>query len=299
VTRRGVHGLRGPASRINRQLNHSRLASRLLTAALGLAFAIVFTVPASAAELRLAWTNNLLTVSSRGLPGGSIQIWYLEAFCRHGSTRQDWSLTTIPHATELLSIDPNQQTLRLRSKVQPDVEVIHQIRAGPDELDFDVTFVNRGSAFADVQWFQPCIRVDRFTNRQQSNYTPRCFIFTKRGLTTLDRTARREDAIYRGGQVYVPSGVDLNDVNPRPISPDVPVNGLIGCFSADDQMLLATAWDQTQELFQGVIVCLHNDPRVGGLQPGETKHLRGKVYLMKNDPATLLARYRKDFPTSR
>jgi hypothetical protein len=45
-----------------------------------------------------------------------------------------------------------------------------------------------------------------------------------------------------------------------------------------------------------VIVCIHNDPRVGGLKPGETKKLHGKVYVMKNDPKALLARYTRDFP---
>ncbi|HUL51322.1 MAG TPA: hypothetical protein VLU94_01930, partial [Candidatus Nitrosotalea sp.] len=169
------------------------------------------------------------------------------------------------------------------------------IRARQDEVEFQLTVRNAGREFADLQWFQPCLRVDRFTGRGQSNYYERCFIFTERGLTTLDQTRRAEEAIYRGGQVYVPSGIDLNDVNPRPISPDRPVNGLIGCYSSDNQFMLATAWDRTQELFQGVIVCIHNDPRVGGLKPGEMKKLRGKIYLIRNDPVALLKRYDRDF----
>jgi hypothetical protein len=173
--------------------------------------------------------------------------------------------------------------------------VRHEIVAKADEVDFQMTLTNSGSHFVDVQWFQPCMRVDRFTGLRQSNYIGKTFIFTKDGFTTLDKTRRTEEAIYRGGQVYVPPGVDLNDVNPRPISPDLPVNALIGCISADHKYLLATAWNSTQELFQGVIVCLHNDPRVGGLQPGEAKSLRGKVYIMPNDPAALLTRYKRDF----
>jgi hypothetical protein len=255
--------------------------------------------PARAAELTVNWTNNMLAVSGPAVAGGKLDIWYLEAFCRHGSTKQDWGLTTIPQRTTLLSIDPKQQIIRLRTEVQPAVVVDHEIQAGTDEVDFQLTLKNNGPEFADVQWFQPCIRVDRFTGRSQSNYISRCFIFTESGLTTLDKTRRRDEAIYRGGQVYVPSGIDLRDVNPRPISPDVPSNALIGCFSADNQSLLATAWDQTQELFQGVIVCIHSDPRVGGLQPGQTKKLHGKLYLLKNDPAALLARYGKDFPSGR
>jgi hypothetical protein len=156
-----------------------------------------------------------------------------------------------------------------------------------------------GAAPVDVQWFQPCLRVGGFTGLGQSNYFQRCFIFTRDGLTTLDKTRRTEAALYRGGQVYVPGSVNLEDVNPRPLSPDQPINGLIGCFSADGKYLLATAWDQTQELFQGVIVCIHNDPRAGGLEAGESKKLRGKLYFLKNDPGALLRRYQRDFPKTR
>ena len=61
-------------------------------------------------------------------------------------------------------------------------------------------------------------------------------------------------------------------------------------------MIYATAWEPYQELFQGVIRCLHSDFRLGGLQPGETKQIRGKIYLVPNDVPVLLARYAKDFP---
>ena len=39
---------------------------------------------AGAAEtgLRIAWTNNILAITSPQLPGGRIDTWYLEAFCR-------------------------------------------------------------------------------------------------------------------------------------------------------------------------------------------------------------------------
>ena len=248
-----------------------------------------------AAQLTLRWTNNILTVSGPEVPGGKMDIWYLEAFCRPGSTRRDWAQTVIPHHTELISLDEERQALTLRSRVEPAVEVVHEIRAGVDDVDIRVSLRNTSANHSEIDWFQPCLRVDRFTGRGQSNYVSRCFIYTERGLTMLDQTRRTEDAIYRGGQVYVPAGVNLNDVNPRPISSDRPVNGLIGCFSEDNRWLLATAWDHTQELFQGVIVCIHSDPRVGGLGPGETKVLHGKLYLMKNDSAELLARYRRDF----
>jgi hypothetical protein len=85
-------------------------------------------------------------------------------------------------------------------------------------------------------------------------------------------------------------------VNPRPLSSVVPSNGLIGCVSSDGKELVATSWEPYQELFQGVIVCLHSDFRIGGLEPGESKTTRGKIYLMPADFPALEARYRSDFP---
>ncbi len=79
----------------------------------------------------------------------------------------------------------------------------------------------------------------------------------------------------------------------------VPCTGLIGCFSGDGSMIFATAFEPYQELFQGVIRCLHSDFRLGGLAPGETLDITGKIYLVKNDEAALLKRYHKEFHTNK
>jgi len=39
------------------------------------------------------------------MPGGKVDIWYLEAFCRSGSTAARLAPTTIPHRTKLVSAD--------------------------------------------------------------------------------------------------------------------------------------------------------------------------------------------------
>jgi hypothetical protein len=183
--------------------------------------------------------------------------------------------------------------------VQGDIEVTHDIRTRKDEVEFNLVLKNKSNRTVDVDWFQPCIRIDKFTSRKQEDYLSRSFIFTGTGLTPLDKTERTEDAPYKGGQVYVPAGINLNDVNPRPLSRDRPAKGLIGCFSDDSKYLMATAWDNYQELFQGIFVCIHSDPRIGGLKAGEVKKLKGKIYIMKNDPGELLQRYRRDFSVIR
>jgi hypothetical protein len=243
--------------------------------------------------LHLTWTNNMLRIHGLEIPGGYVEIWYLEAFCKSGSTHRKWDLTTLPHKTELT--DPRPHHIQLRTRVEPSIVIDHVLTTKHDEVDFQMTVRNEGTEFVDVQWFQPCVRLAKFTGANQTNYIEKSFIFTKEGLQLLSKLPRTEDAIYRGGQVYVPEGIPMEDVNPRPISTAKPANDLIGAFSADGKKLFATAWDQTQELFQGVIVCLHNDPRIGGLKPNETRKLHGKVYILDNDPEALLKRYKADF----
>ena len=62
---------------------------------------------------------------------------------------------------------------------------------------------------------------------------------------------------------------------------------------------MAVAFEPYQELFQGVIVCIHSDFRIGGLAPGQTKHIRGKLYIVDADVEALLRRYDRDFPEHR
>ena len=260
---------------------------------------ILIVIPSAHAApepLQLSWTNNMLTIAAPWIPGEKIEVWHMEAFCRPGSTKRDWHQTTVPHRTTLVSASKKGDHLTLSTVVEPFVSCEHDIRSSADEVTFTYKLRNPGVSAADIEWFQPgCIRVGKFTGLGQSNYIERSFIFTDKGLTFLDKIPRAEEAVYRGGQVYVPEGVNLADVNPRPISTIKPANGLVGCVSADGKYLLATASSPTHELFQGVIICLHSDPTIGGLKPGQTKTIRQKIYILKNDPNELLRRYGRDF----
>jgi len=264
-----------------------------------LLFLVLPLLARAAGDMRISWTNNILTLSDARLPGGKLEVWYLEAFCRSGAGTREWRKTTLPHQTTLTWADPAGHKLKFRTVVQPNIQVLHEIQTTDDGLELRFALLNQGREPVDLQWFEPaCIRVENFTGCQQSNYTARSFIFTAKGLTPLDQLRRTTNALYLGGQVYLPASVALQDGNPRPICRDHPVNGLIGCFSADNRWLLATASDHTHELFEGVYVCLHSDPAVGGLAPGETKRVLSKIYLLPNDPRALLQHYRHDFPAS-
>lgn len=252
---------------------------------------------AVAAPIRVAWTPNVLRVSDPRVPGGAVEILYLEAFCRPGGHDRDWGETRVPHRTELVSSSPGGKVLRFHTTVGTNIHVWHDVTAGRDSVAMDFRFENRGKEAWDVEWFQPaCIRVDRFTGCGQSNYTARSFVFTAGGRTALDATRRTTRARYPGGQVYLPPWVRPEDANPRPLALDRLANGIIGCTSGDSKWLLAVASDRTFELFEGVYVCLHSDPWIGGLRPGEKKTVRQILYLVPNDVPALLKRYRRDFP---
>jgi hypothetical protein len=286
-------------------MNRSR---RLVVVVIACAGAIVFggwrtTAPAEAKDSRLGitWEKNFLTVSGQQVPCGEIKVNYLEAFCRAGSTDREWGQTVIPHTTELVSAEPGR--VRLKSTLADGVTVEHELRAGKDEVDFRLVAKNPTDKVSEAHWAQPCVRVDRFTGVRAApaseEYLPKGFIFLDGKAARLPVQPWATKARYVPGQVWCPRGVPRTDVNPRPLSTIVPTDGLIGCYSADDSKIMASAWEPYQELFQGVATCLHADFRIGGLQPGETKAIRGKLYVVDPDPSRLLRRYRKDFPEHR
>jgi len=260
------------------------------------------TEPASDLKLKLHWDKNFLTIRGN-FPGDEIKILYLEAYCRAGSTDRDWKETVIPHRAEQTKATEDGLRIELRDEVSDGVIVEHVITAAGDEIDFRLVAHNPTQKPSEIHWAQPCLRVDKFAGTGAADartlvpaYAKQCFIFLDGKLTKLPTEPWADKARYIPGQVYCPKHVDRNDVNPRPLSALVPSSGLCGCFSADEKHILACAWEPYQELFQGVIGCLHSDFRIGGLKPGETKKIRGKLYIVSNDVPKLVARYERDFP---
>lgn len=249
-----------------------------------------------AGRLSLHWDKNILSITGETLPGGTVRIWYLEAYCRPGSTDRDWHETTIGHETKLVRAWPDGSRLWLRCELADGTFVVHDIQVVDDGVRFDLIAHNPTAIASLSHWAQPCIRVGDFTGADQQTYLGKSFLYIDDRRTFLPTPRWATAARYVPGQVWCPGNVNRNDVNPRPLSTDVPSNGLIGCVSHDERMILASVWEPWQELFQGIIVCLHSDFRIGGLKPGETKKIRGKLYLVENDEAALLARYARDFP---
>lgn len=281
------------------------------------------TYAADPPGLSLTWDKNYLTIRGDKLPGREMKVLYLEAYCRPGSTDREWGQTVIGHTTEQLPLAAGEtagRLVKLKCLLKDGVTVQHTITAKDDEIDFQLVAHNPTDKPSQADWAQPCIRVGEFTGLDRVQYVSKSFVFVDGHLTrmplvidgkvlappasvtnvgrdpviSLEKWAMK--ARYIPGQVWAGKGVDRNDVNPRPLSNVVLSNGLIGCYSADETMVMATAFEPYQELFQGVAHCVHSDFRIGGLKPGETKPIRGKIYFVKNDIPALLKRYEKDFP---
>lgn len=278
---------------------------------LAIPFFLLVTVHATEPGLTLSWeekpsrdprrSSTWLTIRGEHLPA-PILIHYLEAYVRANSTDRAWGDSVIGHQTKVIAIREDRKQIKLRDTLADGVVLAHTITAGTDEIDFRVEAHNPTTRVSEAHWAQPCVRIGDFcgygeaTTNDRYAYIANSFIFLDGKLARMPTQPWATEAIYTPGQVWCPPHVPRTDVNPRPLSSLVPSNGLIGCFSGDGKMIWATVWEPYQELFQGVIRCLHSDFRLGGLKAGERKTIRGKMYLVPNDVPALLKRYAQDFP---
>jgi len=275
---------------------------RLALLATAIAYSSIASNGNAAEALTLSREANWLVIRGSEIPGGELRINYLEAYCRADSTDADWvQHTVIPHRSETLGSSKDGRELKLRDTLQDGVVVEHTIKAGADEVDFRLIAHNPTEKRSEAHWAQACPRLANFAgvsseSKDLEDYLPKCFVFLDGKLERMPTRDWAKSARYTPGQVWGAPGVPRADLNPRPLNPLTPSNGLIGCFSSDERKIFATAWQPYQELFQGVAHCLHADFRLGGLAPGERKEIRGKIYLLANDVSALLRRYEADFP---
>ena len=269
-----------------------------------LAMALVLTngsMSVDAQSLTLHWAENHLKIAGPSLPHGPIDIHYLEAYCRKDSQTTDWrDHTVIGHTTQRISAAADGSEIHLRCHVNDGLIVDHFITAANDAIDFRIEAHNPTSHRSEAHWAQPCVRVGEFTGLGKST-TDDQYAYLSKSFVLIDGQPKRMpfepwavEARYTPGQVWTAPGVPRSDVNPRPLSDLVPSHGLIGCFSADNRRILAIAFEPYQELFQGVIRCLHNDFRLGGIAAGQRRTVRGKIYIVPNDIPALLKRYERD-----
>ena len=143
-------------------------------------------------------------------------------------------------------------------------------------------------------------------------FVKRCFIFTERGRTFLDKTTRlpipcrAADDPYNNPpwvQMYVGMWQEVPKAPPdcwAAYSPDRYTTTVIGAVSRDGGYLAALANDSAGGMAQAWHDCMHNNPLwLPANTPPTEQVWRLRIYAMENDPDALLARVAKDFPNAR
>jgi len=143
-------------------------------------------------------------------------------------------------------------------------------------------------------------------------FVKRCFIFTPRGRTFLDRTIRRripcrppEDECNNPPWVQMYVGVWQEVLQAEPTdwadcSPDRYTTPITGVVSRDGKHLAALANGSANLMAQAWHDCLHNNPPwLPADAPVADRRWRVKVYALDNDPEKLLERVVADFPTAK
>ena len=266
-----------------------------------LLFLVCILVGCQSTDLLLHYENRHLTISGESIPGQKINVLYIEAYCRANSTDADWvKHTVIKHKTKVIKNSPEEVVLI--DEVSDGVVVKHVISLDSTGVNFAISAKNTSDKASEIHWAQPCVQVGNFTGKGKAQtedkyaYIKDSFIFLEGKAEYMPSKNWAMKARYIPGQVWCPKHVPRTDVNPRPLSDQVPSNGLIGCVNREEGMVLGIAFEPYQELFQGVIRCLHSDFRLGGLKPEETKTVRGKLYIMKGSIDDLVSEYESDFP---
>ncbi|MFZ4819087.1 MAG: hypothetical protein ACOYLU_10605, partial [Limisphaerales bacterium] len=152
-----------------------------------------------------------LYIEGEHLPGKVIEVNYLEAYCRAGSTDADWvKHTVIPHRAEVLSLSADRKNLKLRDTLADGVVVYHTIRAGTDDVDFRLVAHNPGPKRSEAHWAQACVRLGNFTGFPASStnlddYLPQCFLILSNRVTRFPEIQPWvKSARYVPGQTWCP-----------------------------------------------------------------------------------------------
>ena len=131
-------------------------------------------------------------------------------------------------------------------------------------------------------------------NRQFAN-TNTCYL----GPDGLEKLVKREIHFNSGLRALVDKEAQNGQYvwTPKwPLNKTNAVGGLMVRESTDGKWVCGIAWDDflsAQE--HNPWECMHLSIRVGPLKPGQSKTVRGKIYLFPGDKHDLLKRYRNDF----
>lgn len=218
-------------------------------------------------------------------------------------------------------LEGGKMQLRHRLKGTPGVLLVTEVTPEPGAVEFSarVELEKPGEGTLPANPLTPnmCWQVRHapaFASAPDPfpEFAKRCFIFTPRGRTFLDQTTRRkipcraaEDPYNNPPwvQMYVGTWQQVPQAGPTSwadYSADQFTTPIIGIVSRDGKALAALANDTASLVCQAWHDCEHNNANWAPADaPVADRRWRVKVYVMENDPETLLERVVKDFPAAK
>jgi len=217
-------------------------------------------------------------------------------------------------------LDKGRLKLRHRFDDAPNLTLITRISPEPGALEYLATVVTEDGLPLPEAEPPPVLpnlcwqlrKADGFQGKPDPypEFIARCFIFTKSGVTFLDKTrrlripCRADDHEYNNPpwvQMYLPVG-EPDRRSPEGawanFSPDKYTVPVIGTVSRDRRFLTAIATAEPNSLCQAWHDCMHNNPVWHWDGSRNSWIWRMRIYVMENDPDGLLEKVAADFPDS-
>ena len=140
-----------------------------------------------------------------------------------------------------------------------------------------------------------CLTLSEFACFQDKGLE-RTFIQTEQGLVSLAETDRPEghfEATMYGLRDSPPPVFWLVSWTPKYVlSSDKATTGLLLRTSPDGARTVGIGWHPAAIIYNSFHhPCLHADPYIGDLMPGESKRVRGRVYAANRPPGEVLAQH--------
>lgn len=257
------------------------------------------------------WQNQELTLVSASFPN-------VPDF-----TCDSWCYESNVEFIDAVALDGGRIELRHRDRAQPHVIVATTVTPEPGAVEFVARIELDTDKYPEAKMpenptgLNLCWQLRRapiFASAPDPypEFVKRCFIFTRTGLTYLDKTIRRRipcrpaDHEYNNPpwvQMYVGTWQDIPEIVPESwadYSTDRYITTVIGATSRDGGYITAIANDSATTMCQAWHDCMHNNPRWLPVDaPTEERRWRLKIYAMESKSDELLARVGEDFPNAK
>ena len=187
--------------------------------------------------------------------------------------------------------------------VSPDLKV--EMKAVPDGAELLLTITNHSRHdWPHLAAIIPCFNPGPTKNRNPQFTNEDTWFLAPDGLT---KTIKRQIHFNQTLRKAVDEEADRqNPESPYAWTSKWPKTdpnataGLLLRRSNDKQWVMAIAWDRFLSVqAHNPWLCMHQSIHVGPLKRGETRTVRGRIYLLKTTPEQLVDRFRKDFPAKK